>query len=223
MAKKSSFLDVVKGITQKKGKGGKGKKDKEVEKYEKILQTAPDDRNALNALGDLYAKRGESEKACQYYLQVGALYAKDGFTLKSIAVYKKAQRAKPDLITTYLELADLYVQKGLIGEAKTNYMKAAEMQAASGAKHESLDTYRKIADLDPTNIKIRSKLAAMYENEDFIEDAAGIYVDIGTVIAQQTPEDAKPYFQRARTLQPENEHILSRIGYTYAEVDLTQD
>jgi hypothetical protein len=49
MAKKGSFLDVVKGLTQKKGIGIK---DKEVEKYEKILQEHPDDRNALNALGD---------------------------------------------------------------------------------------------------------------------------------------------------------------------------
>ncbi len=113
--KKGSFLDVVKGLTQKKGIGIK---DKEVEKYEKILQEHPDDRNALNALGDLYAKRNESTKALrEYYLQVGELYAKDGFTLKAIAVYKKAQN-RPDITKTYLDLADLYVQKGLIGEAK---------------------------------------------------------------------------------------------------------
>jgi hypothetical protein len=42
----------------------------------------------------LYAKRNESTKACEYYLQVGELYAKDGFTLKAIAVYKKAQRGQ---------------------------------------------------------------------------------------------------------------------------------
>ena len=120
MAKKSSIFDVVKGITQKKGT-----KDKEIEKYERILQQQPDDRNALNALGDLYAKRGDTDKACERYLRVGELYAKDGFTLKAIAVYKKAQRAKPNLVSTYLNLAGLYVQKGLIGEAKSNYLTVA--------------------------------------------------------------------------------------------------
>ncbi|PIE36467.1 hypothetical protein CSA56_00330 [candidate division KSB3 bacterium] len=215
MAKKSSFFDVVKGITQKKGG-----KDKEVEKYEKILEEQPDDRNALNALGDLYAKRGNPDKACEYYLQVGSLYAKDGFTLKAIAVYKKAQRAKPEQTGTYLELADLYVQKGLIGEAKSNYLQAAEMQAAAGEKHESLDTYRKIADLDPNNIKIRTKLAAMYESEDFMEDAAGIYVDIGDVIIQEDLQEGQAYYHRAIELQPENEEILSRIGYSYADMNI---
>ncbi len=54
----ASFLDRVKGLTQKKGG-----KDKEIEKYEKILSRQPEDRNALNALGDLYAKRGDAGKA----------------------------------------------------------------------------------------------------------------------------------------------------------------
>lgn len=218
MAKKSSFLDVVKGLTQKKGG-----KDKEIEKYEKILSEQPDDRNALNSLGDLHAKRGNMEKACEYYLQVGGLYAKDGFTLKAIAVYKKAQRAKPDLVQTYIELADLYVQKGLIGEAKSNYLAAAEMQAAAGAKHESLDTYHKIADLDPDNVKIRSKLAAMYENENFMEDAATIYAEIGDVVIRTDIENGKAFYQRALEIQPENEEILSRIGYAYDEMEMRQE
>ncbi|GAK60424.1 TPR domain protein [Candidatus Vecturithrix granuli] len=217
MAKKGSFLDVVKGLTQKKGG-----KDKEVEKYEKILQEHLDDRNALNALGDLYAKRNETGKACEYYLKVGELYAKDGFTLKAIAVYKKAQRAKPEIIKTYLDLADLYVQKGLIGEAKTNYLAAAEMQAAAGNKHDSLDTYRKIADLDPTNIKIRTKLAAMYESENFIEDAAVIYSDIGDVVIRKNLEEGQKYYDRALQLQAENEEILSRIGYSYTDLGLKE-
>ena len=217
MAKKGSFLDVVKGLAQKKGG-----KDKEIEKYEKILQEHPDDRNALNALGDLYAKRNETGKACEYYLQVGELYARDGFTLKAIAVYKKAQRAKPDITKTYLDLADLYVQKGLIGEAKTNYLAAAEMQAAAGNKHDSLDTYRKIADLDPANIKIRTKLAAMYESENFIEDAAVIYSDIGDVVIRKNLEEGQKYYARALQLQAENEEILARIGYSYSDLGLKE-
>lgn len=222
MAKKASFLDTFKGLTQKKGKGTKPK-DKEIEKYEKMLEETPDDRNALNALGDLYAKRGNAGKACDHYLRVGELYAKDGFTLKAIAVYKKAQRARPDLIRTYIDLADLYVQKGLIGEAKSNYLTAAEMQAATGAKHDSLDTYRKIADLDPNNINIRSKLAAMYEKEDFIEDAATIYAEIGDAIIEQNVENGKGFYHRAMELQPDNQDILSHIGYAYAERSMQQE
>ncbi len=220
MSKKpASFLDAFKGLSQKKGGG----KDKEVEKYEKILQEQPEDLNALNGLGDLYAKRGDAEKACEYYLRVGELYAKDGFTLKAIAVYKKAQRAKPEQISTYLQLADMYVQKGLIGEAKTNYLAAAEMQAAAGQKHDSLDTYRKIADLDPSNIKIRTKLAAMYEGENFKADAALIYLDIGDALVQSNLNEGKEYYRRAVELQADNEDVLSRIAYSYAELHLRNE
>lgn len=219
MAKKSSssFLDAFKGLTQKKAP--KDKKDKDVEKYEKMLEETPDDRNALNALGDLYAKRGDAAKACEYYQEVGRLYAKDGFTLKAIAVYKKAQRAQPDVVQTYIDLADQYVQKGLIGEAKSNYLTAAEMHAAAGQKHESLDIYRKIADLDPDNTNIRTKLAAMYEKEEFLEDAAIIYAEIGDALINGQADKACQHYARALELQPENEEILSRIGYAYAEHD----
>lgn len=219
MAKKTSgLLDAFKGLTQKKGG-----KDKEVEKYEKILEETPDDRNALNALGDLYAKRGDAARASEYYLRVGELYARGGFTLKAIAVYKKAQRAQPDVIQTYIDLADLYVQKGLIGEAKSNYLTAAEMQAAAGAKHESLDIYRKIADLDPNNVNIRSKLGAMYEKENFIEDAAIIYAEIGDALLEEDAKEAKKYYAQAMQVQSENEDILARIGYAYAERDMRKD
>lgn len=218
MAKKPGLFDVVKGLTQKKGT-----KDKEIEKYEKFLEEHPDDRNAINTLGDLYSKRGEADKACEYYLRVGALYAKDGFTLKAIAVYKKAQRAKPDVIQTYLDLADLYVQKGLISEAKANYLTVAEMQATSGAKHESLDTYRKIVDLDPENIKIRSKLAAMYENENFLEDAATIYIDIGDILIRKDVQNGKQFYEQALAIQSENENILVRVAQSYAELQMRQE
>ena len=92
------------------------------------------------------------------------------------------------------------------------------MQAAAGNKHDSLDTYRKIADLDPTNVKIRTKLAAMYEGENFIEDAAVIYIDIGDVVLRKEVETGQKYYARALELQPENEEILSRIGYAYTDL-----
>jgi TPR repeat protein len=81
------------------------------------------------------------------------------------------------------------------------------MQATAGNKHDSLDTYRKIADLDPNNIKIRTKLAAMYEGENFIEDAAVIYSDIGDALIRQNNEEGQKYYDRALQLQAENEEI----------------
>jgi tetratricopeptide (TPR) repeat protein len=123
-------------------------------------------------------------------------------------------------VQTYIDLADLYVQKGLIGEAKSNYLTAAEMHAAAGAKHDSLDIYRRIADLDPNNINIRTKLAAMYEKEEFLEDAAIIYAEIGDALINEYFDDANQHYRRAMDLQPENQEILSRIGYVYAERNL---
>jgi len=171
-AKKFGFLEAAMMKLTKR----KAAPDKEADKYEAALKENPNNVEALNALGDIYAKQGDNEKAREYYVKAGRLFAQDGFTLKAIAVYKKAQRAKPDSPDIYVELANLYVQKGLIGEAKASYLSGAELLNQSGATKASLDVYRKVIDLDPDNLNIRLKLADLYKKNNFPEEAAALYL-----------------------------------------------
>jgi tetratricopeptide (TPR) repeat protein len=199
--KKFGFLESA---MQKLTKG-KAAPDKETDKYEAALKENPNNAEALNALGDIYAKQGVNEKAKDHYVKAGRLFAENGFTLKAIAVYKKAQRAKPDSADTYVELANLYVQKGLIGDAKANYLAAAELLSQGGAIKDSLDVFRRAIDLDPDNLTLREKLAERYERSNLFEEASSLYLDIAnSYIGQGMLREGTELYKKVTELQPAN-------------------
>ncbi len=221
-AKRFGFLEAA---MQRLTKGrGKAASDKETDKYEAALKENPNNTEALNALGDIYAKQGLNDKAREYYIKAGRLFAEDGFTLKAIAVYKKAQRTKPDSADTYVELANLYVQKGLIGDAKLNYMTAGELLRQAGAMKESLDVFRKAVDLDPENITLHLKLAEQYEKNRFVEEASGIYLDIAhKYIHQGMISEGVELYKKVISLQPENIDLQFELAYLYFNQNLLEE
>ncbi|HWP49908.1 MAG TPA: tetratricopeptide repeat protein [Candidatus Limnocylindrales bacterium] len=221
-AKRFGFLEAA---MQRLTKGrGKAAPDKETDKYEAALKENPNNTEALNALGDIYAKQGLNDKAKEYYVRAGRLFAEDGFTLKAIAVYKKAQRTKPDSADTYIELANLYVQKGLIGDAKLNYMTAGELLRQAGAMKESLDVFRKAVDLDPENITLHLKLAEQYEKSRFVEEASGLYLDIAhKYIHQGMISEGAELYKKVISIQPENVDLQFELVYLYLNQNLLEE
>src|SRR5205085_11879590 len=66
-----------------------GKLQNAIAEYEKVVKDDPKDLTVLNTIGDLYARVGQNEKACEYFKRVGDQYAQNGHTVKTIAIYKK--------------------------------------------------------------------------------------------------------------------------------------
>src|SRR5258706_7455002 len=64
-----------------------GKLQNAISEYEKIAKEDPKDLTALNTIGDLYARLGQSDRATAYFKRVGNIYAGDGFTVQAIAMY----------------------------------------------------------------------------------------------------------------------------------------
>ena len=72
-----------------------GKLQNAIAEYEKVIKEDPKDLTVLNTIGDLYARVGQNEKACEYFKRVGDQYAQNGFTVKAIAIYKKLTKLPP--------------------------------------------------------------------------------------------------------------------------------
>src|SRR5690242_11812218 len=88
-----------------------GKLQNAIAEYEKVIKEDPRDLTVLNAIGDLYARVGQNEKAAEYFKNVGDQYAHNGFTVKAIAVYKKLTRLSSSA-DAVVKLAELYTQQG---------------------------------------------------------------------------------------------------------------
>ena len=180
-----------------------------IEEYRRIVEHDPGDFNALNTLGDLYARVGQKAEAVACYERVAEHYRRQGFAPKAIAVYKKITRFTPDSPEVARSLAALYEQQGLVVDARAQYLLVAEGFARAGQKHDSLEALRRVADLDPNNARVRLRLAESYLAEKLHDQAAEAFIEAGArLLARQDHAGALEAFERALVLRPHNHAAL---------------
>jgi tetratricopeptide (TPR) repeat protein len=146
--------------------------------YRQIVEENPRDWNTIKKIGDLYAKIGRNREAIDEYAKVADFYAKDGFLLKSIAVWKQIQKLDSAALDPYIHLADLYAKQGLMMEAKAQYQTVIDEYIRRGKVRDAIDVLKRMADVDPTDLKVRSKLADLYMKEGNLAKSVDEHVAI---------------------------------------------
>src|SRR5688500_13502671 len=149
----------------------KGAFDKAIKEYQKILDADPRDVRVLQKMGELYQKKNDNPQAAQYFTKVAESYSSDGFFLKAVALYKQVLKLNPNLVDVNLKLAELHQQLQLMSEAMQYYQVVANHYDKSGDTKSSLDTLKKMVDLDPDNVASRIKLAELYARENMNREA----------------------------------------------------
>src|SRR4029453_1424885 len=89
-----------------------GRLDKAIDLLKQLVADNPRDWNSINRIGDLYVKLNNLKAANEQYAKVADFYARDGFYLKAIAVWKKITKNDPNSLESNLSLADLYTKQG---------------------------------------------------------------------------------------------------------------
>jgi tetratricopeptide (TPR) repeat protein len=186
-----------------------GKIPSAIQEYRKIVERDPADFAALNTLGDLYARTKNEKEAIGYFIRVADHYREQGFALKAIAMYKKISRLAPDAPGVAQHLARLYEQQGLYVEARAQYMTIADAATRDGRPVESLEALRRIADLDPRKVDIRTRLAEGYTREGMKQEAADAYAEAGELLlAAGKSRDALDAYRHAHQLAPASHAVL---------------
>ena len=183
-----------------------------IKEYCQIVAVDADDFTTLNMLGDLYTRVGNTGEAIGCFRRIAEHYREQGFGLKAIAMYKKIDRLQPQNIEIATNLADLYAQQDLIVEARAHYLAVVESHHRAGAAQSALETLRKIADLDPQNTQIRTKLADGYLNQGLKKEAAECFAEAGHVlVARGACDEALEVFGRALVIQPDDYLTLNGL------------
>jgi tetratricopeptide (TPR) repeat protein len=149
----------------------KGQYDRAIKEYHKLVAADPKDARIQQKLGELYQKKSENQLAADCFLKVAEIHASDGFFLKAVAVYKQVLKLNPSLVEVNLKLAELHQQLGLMSDAMAQYQLVVNHFDRTGNTRASLDTLRKMVDLDPDNIASRIKLAELYAREQMNPEA----------------------------------------------------
>ncbi|HEY0077716.1 MAG TPA: tetratricopeptide repeat protein [Pyrinomonadaceae bacterium] len=183
-----------------------------IQEYRRIVEHDPGDFNALNTLGDLYARVDKKQEALNCFKRVAEHYRQQGFALKAVAVYKKVTRFNPEDPEVAAALGALYEQQGLLVDARAQYMLVVEAYARMGQSREALEILGRIADLDPQNTSIRIRLAESYLAEGMHDLAAQAFIDAGErLLARGEHEAALDAFTKARAWRPHSHAALQGL------------
>src|SRR5712691_7387974 len=148
----------------------KGQFEKAVKEYQRVLDSEPDDVRVLQKLAELYQKMQRREEAADCFEKVARTYAAQGFYLKAVALYKQVLKVV-ERIEVNVRLAELYQQLGLVGDATKEWHTVAAHHEKSGDHKQSLDTLKKLVDLDPDNVASRIRLGEQYARQDNLTEA----------------------------------------------------
>lgn len=138
-----------------------GRLDAAIAEYVRIVDEYPRDWNSANALGDLYARGGQPDKAAEQYSRIAEHLMEEGFYPKAAALYKKLLKVNPDDENTQYQLGEISSKQGLLLDAKSYFNAVAAKRRARGDRSGAAEIVIRLGTLDPSDIDARMAAAGM--------------------------------------------------------------
>ena len=183
-----------------------GKVPQAIAEYQQILKYEPKDQVTLMTIGELYIRQGETFQAIDYFERLAQLFIGDGFLTKAIAVYKRIAKLAPDEIRPLEKLADLYVQQGVMSEARPLFLQLAEIHLKNNKRPEAVALLKKLLLAEPDNLRIQIRLADLYTAMGQTADAIDAYVSAAQrALARGDQAECEKLADRALKIDPKNQ------------------
>lgn len=160
----------------------RGYHDRAAREYQSIVDHDPKDVRAWLMLADCLARAGDKAGAVSRYLQVAEYYVGQHEPQKALAVYRQVLNLDPARFDIEIKAAAINTDMGRIHDAIAIYEHAAQAQLQLGRVAEAIKIYRTIADLDPSQVSKRLRLAELYSRESMTAEAVGAFRQAGEVL-----------------------------------------
>ena len=152
--------------------------NKAIGEYEKWLKENPKDWNTVRQVADLHARVGENEEAIKKYNIVADHYRRDGFNVRAIATHKLILRLDPQNELAMRTLAELQTEQGLLMEAKSQFQTLVDLYMKTNRRGRAEDVFKKLAEIDPSDLKVRYKFAEFLGHQGKPDKAIAEYIGI---------------------------------------------
>jgi diguanylate cyclase (GGDEF)-like protein len=202
--------DVSKHLDRAKRFLEKNRVEDAIEAYLAVLDEAPQHQEATQALGDLYLRLDQPDRAVIYYGLLFDLLIEPRDESKALALYNRFLRnasvqQPPERIARY---AFLQQKQNRPEEAIEQYSKAAELFTAAGRSEDALFCYERVAQLDPENLGRQLQLAEAAEQIGKNALAARSFLRAGQLASAGGSEsDALKLLGRAYNLAPQERSV----------------
>jgi len=202
--------DVSKHLDRAKRFLEKNRVEDAIEAYLAVLDEAPQHQEATQALGDLYARMEQPDRAAVYYGLLFDLLIEPRDETKALAIYNRFLRTSstaqpPERIARY---AFLQQKQNHPEEAIDQYTKAAELFTGAGRHEDALFCWERIAQLDPENLSRQLRLGEAAEQIGKNALAARTFLRAGQLAtAGGADADALKLLGRAHKLAPQERSV----------------
>lgn len=200
-----------------------GRLDAAIAEYVKVVEDQPHDWNSANALGDLYARAGQTDKAVSQYSRIAEHLLREGFYPKAAALLKKILKIGPDDEATQLRLAEVSALQGLMADAKAHFTAIAGRRRARGDRRGEAEIVVRLGQLDPSDIDARMKTARTLEDMGRADEAADCYKALHDDLSEKSrPAEALQAlreFARLRPLDADARGRLARAALDAGDID----
>jgi tetratricopeptide (TPR) repeat protein len=130
-----------------------------IEEYVRLLEDNPDDWNPANALGDLYVKAGQADRAAEQFNRAADHLYGEGFFPRASALYKKVLKVRSNDDHALWQLADIAGGNGLLLDARSHYNRLIQDRRAAGNEQGAVDCVIRLGQLADANVEAK-RLAA---------------------------------------------------------------
>src|ERR1700751_2045195 len=187
-----------------------GKVAQAIAEYQNILKHEPRDQVTLMTVGELYIRQGETFQAIDYFERLAQIFVGDGSLTKAIAVYKRIAKLAPEEIRPLEKLADLYVQQGVMSEARPLFVQLAELHLKNNKQGEAINLLKKRLLAEPDNLRVQIRLADLYSAMGQTADAVEAYVAAAQrALARGDQAECEKLADRALKLDPKNSAAIT--------------
>jgi pilus assembly protein FimV len=182
-----------------------GKVAQAIAEYQQILRHDAKDQATLMTVGDLYARQGDLGHAIEYFERLAQVYLNDGFNSKAIAIYKKINKLAPAELPPLERLADLYVQQGVLSEARPLFLQIAEAHLKANRAPKAVEVLHRLLEVEPENLRVQMRLAELYNVMGQKKEAAATYLAYAQRLFDRGEKDeAEKLAVRALEVDPTN-------------------
>ncbi len=121
----------------------------------RLVEDQPRDWNSINALGDLYVRAGDTDRAVAQFTRIADHLFDEGFLPKAAALYKKALKVHSVHEPTLLRLGEIAARQGLLADAKTYFRQLAEQRRFQGDQRGAAECIIRLGTLEDADAELK--------------------------------------------------------------------
>lgn len=183
-----------------------------ITEYVRLVEDRPNDWNSANALGDLYVKAGDPDRAAEQFTRVADHLYVEGFYPRASAVYKKVLKVKSDHDHAIWQLADIAGRHRLLLDARSYYARLIRDRRTRGDERGAVDCLVRLALLEDAGVEARmvavQALIPLGESKQAARLLVGAANDL---VKHGRMSEALDALVQAAQLDPEDAEIRDRL------------